>query len=450
MSGVIYWFRQDLRLADNPALLQACATADRLLPVFVHPPASETTRWGFARVGAHRRFFLQSALDDLDAKLRARGSRLLQLEGDPAECLARLAAASGCSRIVCERIAAPEEDDAVSVLRAQGLEVDTVWQSTLLPPERLPFAIDALPQVFTNFRQAVERAGILPDDPLPAPGRLPPWPECEIETGRPLTRPVDSPPSVRAEPVEARPESPSFPYWTARCQGGESTALQHLQEYFSSSRVRDYKATRNQLEGFGFSSKLSPWLAQGAISARQAYAALKAFEAEQGASDGSYWLWFELLWRDHFRLLHLQHGRRLYRANGLRDKPDSAHRPAHDPAAFERWRSGSTGEELVDAGMRELRATGFLSNRMRQIVASHLIHDLRCDWRAGAAWFEAQLIDYDVYSNQGNWLYIAGLGTDPRGGRRFDPLKQAREHDADGRYRARWAAAGAAEMRTSG
>ena len=112
----------------------------------------------------------------------------------------------------------------------------------------------------------------------------------------------------------------------------------------------------------------------------------------------------------------------------------------HDGAAFARWCAGSTGEPLVDAGMRELALTGWLSNRMRQIVASYLIHELRCDWRAGAAWFESQLLDFDPYSNQGNWAYIAGRGTDPRGGRRFDIQRQARQHDPDGRYRAAWAA----------
>lgn len=103
-----------------------------------------------------------------------------------------------------------------------------------------------------------------------------------------------------------------------------------------------------------------------------------------------------------------------------------------------RWCAGRTGHALVDAGMRELESTGWLSNRMRQIVASYLIHDLGSDWRAGAAWFESRLIDFDVFSNQGNWAYIAGRGTDPRGGRRFDPDKQAREHDPDGRYRRMW------------
>ena len=176
-------------------------------------------------------------------------------------------------------------------------------------------------------------------------------------------------------------------------------------------------------------------LAQGALSARVAFAGLRRHEAERGANESTYWLWFELLWRDYFRFLHLQHGRRLYRGRGLNER---ASPPAHDPDAFERWCAGRTGHAFIDAGMRELAATGWLSNRMRQIVASYLIHDLGCDWRAGAAWFEAQLIDYDVYSNQGNWLYIAGRGTDPRGGRRFDPAKQAREHDPDGSFRKMW------------
>jgi deoxyribodipyrimidine photo-lyase len=186
--------------------------------------------------------------------------------------------------------------------------------------------------------------------------------------------------------------------------------------------------------GVDFSSKLSAWLAQGSLSVRTLYAALQNFENEHGANEGSYWLWFEWLWRDYFRLLHIKYGRRLYGPSGLKgDDP-----PTHDPEAFERWHQGRTGNRLIDAGMHELAGTGYLSNRMRQIVASYLIDDLQCDWRAGAAWFESQLIDYDVYSNQGNWLYIAGLGTDPRGGRRFNPEKQAKTHDPEGHYQAVW------------
>jgi len=283
--------------------------------------------------------------------------------------------------------------------------------------------------VFTAFRQAVERAGQTPPPPLPVP-RLPGWP-AGVTLPPKTTKPTE--PTEHADRFEVDARS-SFPYTRPAFHGGEAAALAHLRAYFASDRPHRYKATRNGLTGVGFSSKFSPWLASGALSARTAYAHLKAFEAERGASDGSYWLWFELLWRDYFRFLHLKYGRRLYRAGGLGKQPV----PGHDPAAFARWCRGETGEPLVDAAMRELATTGFMSNRLRQLVASYLINDLACDWRAGAAWFEAQLIDYDVYSNQGNWLYIAGRGTDPRGGRRFDPIKQAREHDPAGRFRSLW------------
>ena len=529
-DAVIFWFRSDLRVGDNLALAEACASAGRLLPVYCHDPAADApTRWGFARRGPHRRAFLEAALDDLDAALRARGSALLELHGAPCEVLPALARTVGAHAVVCEAIAAPEEEDELAALRAAGLRVCVVWQSSLLDPMALPFAPARLPKVFTAFRQAVESAGLQPPAPLPALATLPPWPDLATGTAPPppcrsgasresggVTSDADAEAERRfralrrsySDAVPALPrrsgasresggvtsdadaeaelrfralrrsysdavpalscrsgasresggatsdadaeaerslralrrsciaEQASFPWWWPDFAGGEGAALAHLARYFASERPRHYKATRNGLSGIDFSSKFSPWLAQGALSPRVAFAALRRHEVVQGASAGSYWLWFELLWRDYFRFLHLQHGRRLYRARGL---IDSAPPPVHDPAAFAAWCEGRTGHAFIDAGMRELAAIGWLSNRMRQVVASYLIHDLGCDWRAGAAWFEAQLVDYDVYSNQGNWLYIAGRGTDPRGGRRFDPDKQAATYDADGAYRVRWA-----------
>lgn len=424
MSTLIYWFRNDLRLSDNPALLQACREADRLLPVYVQP-AAEETRWGFARVGAARQHFTAQALEDLDAQLRERGSRLQVLTGDPVHVLKTLATTLGATRVVCEDIPAPEEQDAVDALRAVGLTVETHWQSSLLHPADLPFACAQLPENFSAFRNRIERAEVLPAAPQPAPATLPPLPEAAEET-----------PPLRADSTWQADARSSFPFTTAAFHGGERAALAHVRRYFASDLPVHYKATRNGLSGTDYSSKFSPWLASGALSPRCIYDALCDHEQARGASDGSYWLWFELLWRDYFRFLHLQHGRRLYRSAGLARQ--ALRPPRHKASAFARWCEGATGEPLVDAGMRELAATGYLSNRLRQIVASYLIHDLQGDWRAGAAWFEAQLIDYDVCSNQGNWLYIAGRGTDPRGGRRFNPQKQAADYDSDGAFRRLW------------
>ena len=229
----------------------------------------------------------------------------------------------------------------------------------------------------------------------------------------------------------------AFPYQDADWHGDEASALAHVKRYFSSNLPQRYKQTRNGLVGTDYSTKFSPWLAVGALSPRAIWEALEAHEAERGQNDGTYWIWFELLWRDHFRLMMRRFGRRLFLKYGLLDAPPSP-KADQKPAIFQMWTQGRTKEPFVDAGMRELAATGYLSNRMRQNVASYLIHELQGDWRAGAAWFEHSLIDYDVHSNQGNWAYIAGVGTDPRGGRAFNIQKQAQDYDRSGDYRKLW------------
>lgn len=430
MSTVIYWFRQDLRLADNVAL-QAAYAHTHVLPVFcLDPRQHQPDAWGIVRRGAHRGAWLKAHLCALQADLRALGSDLLIIEGAPQVVLPALAQAIAADRVVCEAIAAPEELAVVADLRAAGLTVQSVWQSSLLPPESLPFPLSDLPPVFARFRVAVEATGTSPALPLPPPD-LPPLPLLPPSYSQVSPEHLDT-----LLPTPDTTDQPSFPCGMPDWQGGERAAQLHLMRYFSSDLPQTYKTTRNALSGSEFSTKCSPWLALGAISPRQVFAALNQHEASHGKNDSTYWIWFELLWRDYFRFLHLQHGVKLYRAQGLSASPLA---PAEGAlSAWQAWTRGETGEPLVDAGMRELAQTGYLSNRMRQIVASYLIHELRGDWRFGAAWFEHCLLDYDVYSNQGNWLYIAGRGTDPRGGRRFNIEHQTREYDPDGAYRARW------------
>ncbi|CAN7511364.1 DASH family cryptochrome [Acidovorax sp. LjRoot66] len=446
---VLFWFRSDLRLHDQGALAAALGSgATHLVPVHCQPPADEAAPWGFARRGLHRRAFEGAALRDLAAGMARLGNPLLQCQGQPAAVLPALASAVGATTVVCEEIAAPHEQAEVAALRTAGLQVQTVWHSSLLQPCDLPWPVGDLPGVFTTFRQAVEQAGIQPPQPLPAPAALLPppaaltdavWQEVLHMAGAVGAAQGQGGPGggVKVGEGAGCDVRSSFPYGTPACDGGETAALAHVQQYLVSGHPHTYKATRNGLTGLDYSSKFSPWLATGALSARHAMAALRRFESTHGANEGTYWLWFELLWRDYFRLLHLQHGRTLYRARGLSAQPLAP----HNAAGFARWCAGDTGEPLVDAALRELAATGYLSNRLRQVAASYLIHDLQGDWRAGAAWFESQLVDYDPYSNQGNWLYIAGRGTDPRGGRRFNPAKQTQEHDADGSYRRLWGTA---------
>ena len=436
--GVVFWFRQDLRLHDQPALTRAVARAQALrgwlLPVHVHDSGWHTqTPWGFERTGPHRLAWRHMAVQALAQHLQAKGSRLIAAHGDPVTVLAEWVHALGQPELVCEDIAAPEEQRQVQALRERGVQVETVWQSTLMAPESLPFAPEHVPDRFTTFRQTLERAQVAPATPLPAIEGLPPLPAPAL-----LARcgPCPPPEDLTA-PGQAPDARGAFVWNRPECHGGEQAALAHLEQYAARGLPHHYKSTRNALMGLDASSKWSPWLATGALSARTAWARIQAFEREHGANEGTYWLGFELLWRDHFRWLHRKHGRRLYAARGLSQQPP----PTHDAAAFERWRHASTGNGFIDAGMRELAATGYLSNRMRQNVASYLIHDLGCDWRAGAAWFEACLIDHDVHSNQGNWLYLSGRGTDPRPMRRFNTALQASTYDPQGHYRRLWSTA---------
>ena len=401
-AAVIYWFRNDLRLTDNPAFAHVYKLAQQSdakpVAVYVHDPKHDLeTRWGFERMGTHRKVFLAERLHDLALQLKAMGCELLELHGAPKDALLDFAKAQDSTQIHCEDIGAPEEEADVEALKATGMSVKTWWHSSMLDPADLPFEIENLPAVFTAFRNKVEKQHLKPREPL----------------------------AMGSSFFKNLPES---------------AAEKHLKHYFSGDFASTYKETRNQpmnwSPGQHFSTKFSPWLACGAISSPMIYAALKRFEAERGENDSTYWIWFELLWRDYFRFLHLQYGKKLYIKQGLGDITLS--KVPDNRQGLKRWYEARTGEPLVDAGMRELAATGWLSNRMRQVVASYLIYDLGGDWRAGAAWFESQLIDYDVYSNQGNWLYIAGRGTDPRGGRRFNPQMQAQQHDADGVYRRFW------------
>ena len=434
MTSALYWFRNDLRLHDNPAFTQACAQSDALLPVYCLGSASAIhngeARWGVMQPSTHRQRVLLDTLIDLDAQLRALGSALTVVFGPPADILPKLASALGTRLVHCETIAATHEQDELDEVSQAGLEVQSTWQSSLFAPEALPFEVQHLPPVYTRFRQLLAKAGVRPGAPLPAPAHLPPLPKeahgyATVYLTHQLRDLGEPTPEPRA----------SVPYLEPAFAGGERAALAHLARYFSSDLPPAYKATRNQLSGTDFSSKCSMWLASGALSVRQLAAEIDRYDTRMGPNEGTEWLRLELLWRDYFRFLHLQHGAKLFRYRGLRDKVPPIH---HDPALFTRWSLGRTDEPLVNAAMHELLATGYLSNRLRQVVASYLIHELHGDWRAGAAWFEAQLIDYDVYNNQGNWLYIAGMGTDPRGGRHFNVQKQAQDHDPEQSYQRLW------------
>lgn len=420
MSRAILWFRNDLRLADNDALVAALHAHDEVLPVLVIDPRQHgPSPFGFPRSGDRRRALLWEGVCDLDAALRLRGSALQVHAGAPAEVLGRIAEAWGAATVHAGTLLAHEEQVQAREV-ADTLDLHLHAPDTLLHPADLPFGIAGLPHIFTAFRTAVERRLVVrPAPAVPDAIRTPPaWAERRPD-------PVCLP--FRQQAQDART--------VLRFHGGRVAAEARLAHYFGTAAPAHYKETRNALLGADASSKFSPWLAQGALGPRELYHAIKRYEAEHGANESTYWLVFELLWRDFFRFTAAKHGARLFQWGGIaRREPPRA----RDADAFTRWCTGATGQPFIDANMRELAATGWMSNRGRQNAASFLVHDLGLDWRMGAWWFEHHLLDFDACSNWGNWQYVAGVGNDPRAGRRFDPVRQSHMYDPQGAYVHRW------------
>jgi deoxyribodipyrimidine photo-lyase len=288
----------------------------------------------------------------------------------------------------------------------------------------LPAPVQHTPDVFSQFRKDNENLTPI-RAPLPTPTQLPRF-VAKLEAGELPHLSDFGHEAVATHPLAALP-----------FEGGETAGLKRLQHYlWGSEAVTTYKETRNGLLGADYSSKLSPWLALGCLSPKKVYAELRRFEVERVKNESTYWLFFELLWRDFFRLMGKKHGNNLFKKGGPQRK--NMRHLSNNRASFEQWASGTTGVPFIDANMRELNATGWMSNRGRQNVASFLVRDLKVNWQMGAEYFESLLLDYDPCSNWGNWNYVAGVGSDPREDRYFNILTQALRYDPEGDYVRHW------------
>ncbi len=212
----------------------------------------------------------------------------------------------------------------------------------------------------------------------------------------------------------------------------------HLEEYlWESSAAHSYKETRNSLQGKDSSTRFSMYLAHGMLTPLRIMSELKEFEKTKGANDSTYWIFFELMWRDYFYHLAQQKKAQFFPQWGEGIQDGRMISELHKQN-FQKWRLSQTSSDLINAGMKELSKTGWLSNRMRQIVASYLIYELEVPWSWGARWFQYSLKDFDPCLNTGNWTYIAGLGQDPRGGRKFNVQRQKDQYDPEGVYVKYW------------
>lgn len=425
---ILIWLRNDLRLHDHEPLYRALENkADVILLYCFDPRQFGETSFGFEKTGAYRAQFLLETIADLRQSLQARGSNLVIRQGKPEEEIATLVndlnvdAVYWHEEVTSEEIAV--ERNVEKALSALKVSSEVYWGATLYHPDDLPFEMNKLPEVFTQFRKSAEKESqVFP--PFPTPEKLPPLPEG-LSVG---DLPALSDFGLEFQQIDNKS--------VLAFKGGETAAFERLQHYFwDADRLQVYKETRNGMLGADYSSKFSPWLANGSLSPRKVYEEVQKYERKRKKNNSTYWMIFELIWRDYFRFVCVKYGHKVFRKSGIRGLPVDW---KEDWKRFDLWREGETGYPLIDANMKELAATGFMSNRGRQNVASFLTKNLGIDWQMGAEWFESVLLDYDVCSNWGNWNYTAGVGNDARGFRYFNIPKQSKDYDPNGDYVKHW------------
>ncbi|MBT8220890.1 MAG: DASH family cryptochrome [Bacteroidia bacterium] len=428
----IVWFRQDLRLHDNEALTDALAASDVVIPVYIFDERKfrgTTSRFGFPKIGVHRAKFIIESINNLRLSFQARGSDLIVRIGRPEQIIAELAREQRVQWVFCNRERTREEVDVQDALEQKlwttGQELRFSRGKMLYHTADLPFPITHTPDIFSQFRKEVEKiVSIRP--PLPTPQVQ----CCNI----PADIDIGEIPTLETFGLE-EPDRHERQLYEFR--GGETHALERLEQFIWEKRaIAHYKQTKDELLGEDYSSKFSPWLAQGCLSPKLVYHEIKKYESENEFGESTSEMIIELMWRDFHRLMLKKHGDCIFQKGGIKNKIRMD--LVEDGDILRIWVEGRTGIPFIDANMKELSATGFMSSRGRKNVASFLINDLKLSWQMGAEYFESMLLDYDPCSNYGNWNYIAGIGSDPRVFRNFNIIAQAKKYDPNGTYIQHW------------
>ena len=431
MSGrtILVWFRKDLRIHDNEILAEAVRKADKIIPVYCFDPRQfETTSFQTKKTGLIRARFLLESVADLQQSFQKAGGNLTIRIGKPEVVIPELVVKYHVNEVYHHREVASEETrvsaDVENALWKLKINLKHFIGHTLYHKEDLPFPINSIPDIFTSFRKKVERDSTVRN-----------CHETPVNMSFPEGMEVDVLPQLSDFGFD---EHEVFDNRSVmKFQGGETVAMNRLQNYFwVTEAVKTYKQTRNNLIGADYSSKFSAWIALGCLSPREVYWEIKKYEKQNGTCDSTYSLYLELLWRDYFRFMFKKYGNKFFQKIGF--KGIAPEEGENQQELFELWKNAETGIPFIDANMRELNATGFMSNRGRQNVASFLVKDLKVNWMWGAAYFEERLIDYCPANNWGNWAYVAGVGNDPKEYRHFNVLKQAAEYDPNGEYVRLW------------
>lgn len=421
----LIWFRNDLRLHDNKVLEQAINEKLPIIAIFLfNDKRFSKSTFGFKKIGKFRMKFLTETVLCLQNKMKKYNIPLFIYNKYDKEVFLELNTHFKIINFFYQKSWTYEElQEEKRIIRylSKRIVVKSVFNQLLFNVDDVMKLFSEIPRSFSGFRKKIEKHCHIPnllDYEIPIQDKI------EVKLGD----------EINLDQL-AYFDSNYKKYTVFPFLGGENEGMKRLDEYFFKTKnIAVYKKTRNQLLGINYSSKFSPWLANGALSSRLVYWKIKEFEKTIIANESTYWLFFELLWREFFKYVSMKHGDSIFKKEGIQNKKVYN---IIDNDIIKSWVEGKTTNDFVNANMIELKLTGWMSNRGRQNTASFLVHNLNQDWRVGAAYFESLLLDYDVHSNYGNWMYIAGVGNDLRN-KPFDVKKQAMIYDAKGKFINKW------------
>lgn len=423
-NGLV-WFRNNLRVNDNISLKKATENHKKVVAIyFFDPNFFKVDKFGFQKTNKFRAKFLIETIADLKRNLADLNITLLTYFETPENRITEIISKYAIDAIYTQKEWTKEEIETnKNIQNSISKEISFVedYDQFLYHPNMVSKDFSNIPNVFTVFRKKLEKTVKIKEETTIS--KLSADNLMDEKTAIPTLE------DLGFSYFEI-PNKTAFPFL-----GGENEALNRIDNYFfETKKIAFYKKTRNGLVGTDYSTKFSAWLANGSISAKTIYWKVKEFENKFGANQSTYWVIFELIWRDYFKYISLKYGDKIFKIGGILDKDYQWY---SYPKDINKWINGETKDDFVNANMIELKQTGWMSNRGRQNVASYFAKELLLDWRIGAAYFESLLIDYDVHSNYGNWMYVAGVGNDPRD-RKFNTQLQASRYDANFKFRQMW------------
>jgi len=419
----LVWFRNNMRVEDNSSLTKAINNSENVIGfINIDPKNFLSTKYGFKKTEKYRVKFLLETISDLKSQLDKLNISLIITHKDFGQSINEIINQFEVTSIYTQTEWTRDELKEESFI-PEEINLIKDFDQFLFSPNDVRSLYDNIPRGFSNFRKKCEKY-LSVNDTLSIPKSL------NSDNKISIDYPIPSLSDLGFKDFEVHKDS------VFRFKGGETNAKNRIRNYFFETRnVSTYKLTRNGLIGEDYSSKFSPWLANGSVSVKYIFKSLKEYEKEVEKNDSTYWLYFELIWRDFFKYVSMQHKDKFFNKDGIygEDKEWS-----DDQDILLNWINGKTNEPFVNANMIELSQTGFMSNRGRQNVSNYLTKELKIDWRIGAEYFESMLIDYDVHSNYGNWLYNAGIGNDSMPFRKFNPKLQSERYDPDKSYEKIW------------